>query len=648
MEVVLSAQHFASIGGAETYLLTVAEQLERLGHGVTVHAQELGEMADVARRRGVRVCGELDELPTACDSILVQDAVTTHLLAARYPQTPQVFVSHGLGYDWMLPPQLPGLVGKVVAMNERVRRRAEAAAADYEVVRLRQPIDLDRFSPRAPIRRTPRRVLLLGNYLRGSRRAALLEVCAELGLDCRQLGAHGAAAHAQPEIELADADIVVGYGRSALEGMACGRAVYVFDHSGGDGWVTGESYPRLEANGFAGSASDEAIDRARLRRDLRAYTPDMGLANRELARVNHDAIRCAADLVTVLQTAPRPVSYDEQPLREIARLQRLQWQVEGRAALLRVENEELRERLEDLQREQTRALDAEHNLLDKLERLKATRRYRAGVLLAGPLDAARRAADSELGQRLRAYRPRRRQRPRLLALVAYRDEERFLPGLLENLMPQVDGLIALDDGSCDGSTELLRDHPLVVEVLHVPPGAQAELEDGKNHRALVEASWRHRPDWLLGIDADERVERDFRARAEEEIARAEHGGHPGLWVPFRELWGAPNRMRVDGIWGGKRKACLFRADRRHRFDDRRVHANWAPWPPARGDYPAADLRLYHLRMITPADRRARLERYHRIDPDRVWQPIGYDYLLDEEGIELQELEPGRDYVPLGR
>jgi hypothetical protein len=232
--------------------------------------------------------------------------------------------------------------------------------------------------------------------------------------------------------------------------------------------------------------------------------------------------------------------------------------------------------------------------------------------------------------------------------VAFRDEERFLPGLLENLEPQVDGVVALDDGSRDGSIDVLRDHPLVVEILHVPRGAQEELEDGKNHRALVEASWRHRPDWLLGIDADERVERDFRARAEEEVARAERGGHSGLWVPFRELWGAPNRMRVDGIWGGKRKACLFRADRRHRFDERRVHANWAPWPPARGDYPSADLRLYHLRMIEPDDRRARLARYHRIDPDEVWQPIGYDYLLDEEGIELRELEPGRGYVPLGR
>ena len=229
--------------------------------------------------------------------------------------------------------------------------------------------------------------------------------------------------------------------------------------------------------------------------------------------------------------------------------------------------------------------------------------------------------------------------------MAFRDEMRFLPGLFENLAGQVDGVVALDDQSTDGSRAFVASQPLVTELLTVEPGAQDELEDGKNHRALVEAAWRHRPGWLFGIDADERVERDFRRRAEREIRRAEAAGQSALWVPFRELWDAPDRIRMDGIWGGKRKACLFRADRDHRFDDRRVHAIWASWPPADGDYPVADLRLYHLRMIDPEDRRARVERYRRIDPDHRWQEIGYDYLLDEAGIDLRGLEPGREPRP---
>jgi glycosyl transferase family 2 len=636
MELVLSAHHFASIGGAETYLLTVAEHLQRLGHGVTVHALELGEMAEEAEGRGIQVARSESALPERCDAIVSQSAATSPLLAARYRDVPQVFVSHGTGYDFMLPPQLPNLVSKVVALNDRVAARMRAGAAPYEVVRLRQPIDLDRFNPRAPTRTTPRVVLLLGNYMRGSRRGALEEVCSELGLQVRQIGRHGGRSHPHPELEIADADVVVGYGRSALEGMASGKAVYVYDHSGGDGWVTADTYQALEANGFAGSATDGVVDRDRLRRDLLAYEPEMGLVNRELARAHHDALNHAAALVPVLRAADPPEApADADAMREIARLARVQWAVEGRSAIFRLEAEMLRERADEADRvaeERARHVaDAEARLAELIQ----TRRYKLGSALASPLDSVR-------------SRLRRRGRARVLALVSFRDEARFVPGLFENLAAQVDGVVALDDGSTDGTADLLREQPMVVDLIEVPPGAQDELEDGRNHRALTEAAWRHSADWLLGLDADERLERDFRPRAEEEIARAERDRQAALWVWFRELWDAPDRVRVDGIWGGKRKACLFRSDRGHHFDDRRVHANWASWPPAGDDYPQADLNIYHLRMIDPEDRRRRLMRYRRIDPDNVWQEMGYDYLLDETGLELRPLEPGREYVPLGR
>ena len=170
--------------------------------------------------------------------------------------------------------------------------------------------------------------------------------------------------------------------------------------------------------------------------------------------------------------------------------------------------------------------------------------------------------------------------------------------------------------------------------------------DGLNHRRLVEGAWDLGADWLFGIDADERVERNFRDRAQAEIRRAQWSGQDALWVHFRELWDSADRWRADGIWGQKRKAALFRSDRTHRFDERRVHAMWPSYPPRHGDWPHADLVLYHLRMIHAADRLERVQKFRRIDPDCVWQPMGYDHLLDETDLELRSLEPGRDYIPL--
>jgi hypothetical protein len=238
-----------------------------------------------------------------------------------------------------------------------------------------------------------------------------------------------------------------------------------------------------------------------------------------------------------------------------------------------------------------------------------------------------------------------RRRVRLLALLAARDEMRFLPGLIENLGPQVDGIVALDDGSTDGTGAFLASRPEVVELLHVPPDRPTWDEPG-NHRRLVEAALRHGADWLLVVDADERLERRFRERAERIIERGRRAGRTAYAVHVRELW-APDRYRVDGIWGAKLQATLFQARPDHDFDSRPLHGLKAPLQarPANGRFPVANLNVYHLRMIRPEDRLARRRRYELADPEARWQPnLGYAYLTDEAGLRLKKIPRRRSYA----
>jgi glycosyltransferase involved in cell wall biosynthesis len=233
------------------------------------------------------------------------------------------------------------------------------------------------------------------------------------------------------------------------------------------------------------------------------------------------------------------------------------------------------------------------------------------------------------------------EQTRLLAVTMVRDEARFLPGLLSNITPQVDGIIALDDGSRDGSDHLLKNCPRVLQLLRNRPNRPAYDEPGGLQR-LVAAALDHGAEWIMAIDADERLERDFRIRAERVIRRGRRLGLRAFQVHVRELWDAPDRYRTDGIWGLKWSTRLFRAQPNHRFDPRPLHGAKAPQQgKVFGIFPLADLILYHLRMVSRQDRETRRRRYEALDPQALCQrEIGYSYLTDERGLRLHPV-PGR-------
>jgi len=349
MRILLGTTGFAHPGGSETYLLTMAQQLERLGHDVVICAAELGAVAAAAEEAGLRVVGSVDEVGAAPAATLAQDAPTAYELAGRWPSAPLVFRACSDVYDFQLPPEVPGVAVCVVACTDRVADRVRATAATHEIVRLRHPVDVRRFQPLRPIRERPRRALILGNYLDGPRLEALTGAWEAAGVECLRLG-RPAAATLAPEIAMNDADIVVGKARVIIEAMACGRAAYVYDYAGRDGWVTAGNYAALEADNFAGMATGLGVDPAGLAADLPAYDAAMGDVNRDLAVRHHHAGRHADALVALFrrlgagEVAPAgdaPASNGAASaaprLGELARLGRRQWASEREAMNLRRE-----------------------------------------------------------------------------------------------------------------------------------------------------------------------------------------------------------------------------------------------------------------------------------------------------------------------
>ena len=393
MEIVLGMYRLRDPGGTEQYTLVTAESLQKLGHEVTVFTEEGGPVAELARRRGLRLAEREDDLPTAADVVYAQESITAYRLAARYRAAPLVVAVHAHDYDLSVPPQLPGLVSAVVVTHDRVARRARAFAADAELVRLRQPVDVARFEPRGSLRQPARRLLALGNYLNGDRARVIDDACAGLGIDVVRVGAQHERSVLEVDGLLNDADIVVGKARVIVEAMACGRAAYVFDTFGSDGWVTAESYARLEADNFSGQTGSPPVDVERLRSDLELYRPDMGATNRELAVVHHSANKHAVELVELFERLAPRNGRQTAPLRELGRLVRVQWGIEGRALGAAAEARRLREENERLASIAAAVPGLERSAREAHEALRdllAQRRVRFGLALARPLDFLRR------------------------------------------------------------------------------------------------------------------------------------------------------------------------------------------------------------------------------------------------------------------
>ena len=404
MRILLANKAMTLLGGSEAYLITVGEQLQRLGHDVVAYAPEHGEAAQCARDRGLRLVSGLGELPDEVEGVLAQDTIVAYQLAAAYPKAVRLYVAHSYYWEQHRPPQIRDVCHGIVTLNDYVMRFCEAHAEHPRLVRLHQPINTTRFSP-AVRRERPKRVLAFGNYWAGSRYRTLVDACDAAGLQLEHVGLNGRTS-TTPELEIAEADIVVGVGRCILEAMACGRAAYVYGIGGGDGWVTPESYAAMEADGFAGHATDTVVNTERLRRDLANFDPGMGQANRDIAWRHHRAGRHATELVALLRATQSNPAPDQAPLEEMARLVRVQWEAEmrarqlaGKVSGLLNERDGVVDERDRWRAEYERTAGRLRELHDAYNRLLATRRWRLAQAIGKPLDRIR-----ALVERLRTRR----------------------------------------------------------------------------------------------------------------------------------------------------------------------------------------------------------------------------------------------------
>src|SRR5262249_12788855 len=149
--------------------------------------------------------------------------------------------------------------------------------------------------------------------------------------------------------------------------------------------------------------------------------------------------------------------------------------------------------------------------------------------------------------------------------------------------------------------------------------------------------------WVLAIDPDERIELAGATRIRNLTGERQRV----IWqFNLREMFTASS-YRVDGIWGSKMQGRLFPIFDGPLCSEQPLHGAWCTAPANYSIVPAG-LNLYHLKLISHTRRLARRDLYHRLDPNRLYQKGGYDYLTDLTNAKYEPIAPARDFFPAHR
>ncbi len=289
MNVLITHLHLDYPGGSETYTYTLAEALTEGGHRVTVVSPILGDVAGRIRSLGIPVVDELQKVQGHPDVMHCQHNVMALAARAWFRGAPLVYHSHG---TVPLPEQAPSIdlnVQRFVAVSDLVRRRLESRGVPGELIRvIENPVDVRRFAPRRQIGSRPRRALVLSAIIDPRTLEVIEEACGRIGIGLEVVGLDGTRTWSVDE-RIEAADVVFSLGRGAIEAMAAGRAVFVYDVHGADGWVTPETVDEIASCTFSGKRYARQLTADELVGELERYDPAMGPANRRIAEERYDA-----------------------------------------------------------------------------------------------------------------------------------------------------------------------------------------------------------------------------------------------------------------------------------------------------------------------------------------------------------------------
>ena len=278
LRILIANNTLSILAGSETFARTLAIQLKKLGHIVEGFSPELGIISDQLEKEGIRCFNQISISGVKPFSIVLEERhdfdydviIASHnhivdFLRQEFPKTPIISTIHGIIHlledGVSMAPEHPALnsgVNQFVAVSEEVQEKLKK---DYNIDSLviRNFFDLESLSDlwsKRKISEKPKQFLVNSNYiLKDDEEIKLIkEVAKHYDAKVAAIGVNFASAiDLGPAIN--DSDIVVGMGRSVLEGVAAGRLGIVHGRWGTAGVIHEGNIDEIRRYNFSGRNS---------------------------------------------------------------------------------------------------------------------------------------------------------------------------------------------------------------------------------------------------------------------------------------------------------------------------------------------------------------------------------------------------------
>ncbi len=212
---------------------------------------------------------------------------------------------------------------------------------------------------------------------------------------------------------------------------------------------------------------------------------------------------------------------------------------------------------------------------------------------------------------------------KIVAAFSKRYEPEYLVDELRENLAWCDDIICYDDSTRDPKDTAWNEH--------------------ERYTSLYKSAGSINADYVIMTAPDERWAPNFEEELKKQIEI--DGGNYFYFTPILEMY-TPTAYRVDGRWAELPQCKIYPWREGQEFMDRPLHNMGVPFH-EREDERFLAVNHYHLKHIEEENIINRVRVFKDIDPngDFSFDPTGYDYLIDQTGVELKEMPQDEMFYP---